>query len=92
VDRLLIGDVAVNDTGLRVNVELMDVGSGHSIWTNTYDAKFSEVLTVQRRLTADVMGELGMVVKPEELTHPTGYHTKAPRGELCLRRDARAAR
>ena len=76
VDKLLIGDVAVDDASLKVSVELVDVGSGDSIWTNTYDAKSSEVLTIQRQLTADVMHELGVVVKPEELTHSTSHHTE----------------
>lgn len=76
VDRLLIGDVAVDEASLKVSVELLDVGSGDSIWTNTYDAKSSGVLTIQRRLTADVMRELGVGVKPEELTYSTGHHTE----------------
>lgn len=76
VERLLIGDVAVNDASLRVSVELLDVDSGDSIWSNTYDAKSSEVLTIQRRLTADVMHALGVVVKPEELIQSTVHHTE----------------
>jgi len=76
VETLLIGDVALGDASLRVSVELMDVDSGNAIWTNTYDVKSSEVLTLQRRLTADVMRELGVVVKPEELTHATDHHTE----------------
>src|SRR6185503_19891734 len=51
-----------------------------AIWTNTYDVKSSEVLTLQRRLTADVMRELGVVVKPEELTHATDHHTENEEG------------
>ena len=74
VERLLIGDVAVDDASLRVRVELLDVGSGDSIWIKTYDAKSSEVLTVQRWLTADVMRQLGVLVRPEELTHSTDHH------------------
>lgn len=76
VETLLIGDVALGETSLRVSVELLDVDSGDSIWTNTYDVKSSEVLTLQRQLTADVMHELGVVVKPEELTHSTDHHTE----------------
>ena len=76
VDKLLIGDVAVDEASLKVSVELLDVGSGKSIWTKTYDAKSSEILTVQRRLTADVMRELGVVVKPEELTPSTSHNTE----------------
>jgi TolB-like protein len=74
VERLLIGDVAVDDTGLRVNVQLLDVGTGDSIWTHTYRVKSSEVLTIQRRITSDVMRELGVVVKPEELIRSTDYY------------------
>jgi len=76
VDRLLIGNVAVDDTSLTVSVELLDVGSGDSIWTNTYAAKSSEVLAIQRRLTADVMRELDVVLKPEDLTLETSHHTE----------------
>ena len=75
VETLLVGDVAVDDASLRVSVELLDVDSGDLIWTNTYDAKSSEVLTIQRRITADVMRELGVVVKREELTRLTGPYT-----------------
>ena len=76
VERLLIGDVAVGDASLRVSVELLDVDSGNSIWRNMYDAKPSELLTVQRRLTADVMRELGVVVKPDERTRSMDHHTE----------------
>jgi serine/threonine protein kinase/Tfp pilus assembly protein PilF len=74
VETLLVGDVAVDAANLRVIVELLDVGSGVSIWTNTYEAKSSEVLTMHRRITADVMRELGMVVKPQELIHSMGHY------------------
>ena len=74
VESLLVGDVAVDDASLRVSVELLDVGSGDSIWTSTYEAKSSEVLTMQRRITADVMRELSVVVKPEELIQSTSYY------------------
>lgn len=76
VETLLIGDVALGETSLRVSVDLLDVDSGKSIWTNTYDVKSSEVLTLQRQLTADVMHELGVVLKPEELAHSTDHQTE----------------
>jgi tetratricopeptide (TPR) repeat protein len=66
----------VDDADLRVSVELLDVASGESIWTTTYEAKSSEVLTIQRRITADVMREFGVVVKPEELPYSKGYYTE----------------
>ncbi len=76
VETLMVGDVAVNNESLRVNVELLDVASGESVWTNTYEANPSEVLAVQRRITADVTRELGIVASPVEITHSARQYTE----------------
>ncbi len=76
VETLMVGNVAVNNESLRVNVELLDVGSGRSVWTKTYEANPSEVLAVQRRITADVRRELGIAASPEEIIHSTRQYTE----------------
>jgi serine/threonine protein kinase/tetratricopeptide (TPR) repeat protein len=76
VETLMVGDVALDEESLRVRVELLDVGSGESIWGNTYVSKPSEVLGVQRRITADVTRELGVAASAEELSHSTRHYTE----------------
>ena len=76
VETLLVGEVAMDDESLKVRVQLLDVGSGESVWANTYEAEPSEVLAVQRRITADVTRELGVAASGEELNHPAREYTK----------------
>jgi serine/threonine protein kinase/tetratricopeptide (TPR) repeat protein len=77
VETMMIGNVAVDDESLSVGVELLDVGSGESIWSNEYKTKPSEVLAVQRQITADVTRELGVVVSAEELSQLARDYTKS---------------
>jgi eukaryotic-like serine/threonine-protein kinase len=76
VETLMVGEVAIDDESLKVHVQLLDVGTGESVWANTYEAKTSELLAVQGRITADVTRELGVTVSPEELSHPAQHYTR----------------
>jgi serine/threonine protein kinase/tetratricopeptide (TPR) repeat protein len=76
VETLMVGNVAADDESLRVSVELLDVDSGEAIWRNTYEAKPSEVLAVQRRITADVTRELAVAASAEELSHSARNYTE----------------
>ncbi|HEX7332884.1 MAG TPA: protein kinase, partial [Pyrinomonadaceae bacterium] len=76
VETLLVGEVTMVDESLKVHVQLLYVGTGKSVWANTYEAKPSEVLAVQRRIRADVTREFGVAASSEELSHPVRYHTK----------------
>jgi TolB-like protein len=76
VETLMVGNVAADDESLRVSVELFDVDSGEAIWRNTYEAKPSEVLAVQRRIAADVTRELAVAASAEELNHSARNYTE----------------
>ena len=76
VETLMAGSVAVDHESLRVSVELLDVGTGESIWANKYEAKPSEVLAVQRRITVDVVRELGVVARSQDLSHSARHYTE----------------
>ena len=87
VETLMVGEVAVDNESLRVRVELLDVGSGESIWGNTYKAKTSEVLAVQTRITADVTRELGVAASAEEKpSYATSHNTAEDEAYRLYRR------
>ncbi|MET0626679.1 MAG: protein kinase [Pyrinomonadaceae bacterium] len=75
-ETLLVGDIAVDERSLRVSVRLLDVDSGEAIWGDTYEAKPSELLSVQRRITADVTRELGVKASAEALNHSARNYTE----------------
>jgi serine/threonine protein kinase/tetratricopeptide (TPR) repeat protein len=76
VETLMVGNIALSDESLRVSVELLDVGSGESIWGNTYETKPSQVLALQRQITADVTRELGVTASAKELSHSARHYTE----------------
>ena len=75
VETLMVGDVAVDHESLRVSVQLLDVSSGESIWDKKYEVKPSEVLTVQKWITADVVRELG-ITSAGEMTYSARHYTE----------------
>jgi eukaryotic-like serine/threonine-protein kinase len=77
VETLIAGDVAIDNESLKVRVQLLDVGTGKSVWANTYEGKSSEVLAVQARITTDVTRELGVAASTEELSHFARHFTKS---------------
>ncbi|HKR11654.1 MAG TPA: protein kinase [Pyrinomonadaceae bacterium] len=72
VETLMVGEVEMNDDNLKVRVQLLDAGTGESIWAGAYESKPSEVLAVQGRITADVTLELGVSA---DLSPPARHYT-----------------
>jgi eukaryotic-like serine/threonine-protein kinase len=76
VETIIKGDFTIDDESLKVHVQLLDVGTGKSVWAKTYEAKRSEVLAVQGRIMTDVTRELGVTASAEELSHFARHFTK----------------
>jgi eukaryotic-like serine/threonine-protein kinase len=66
VDALLKGSVARSGGGVRVAVELIHAASGQSLWADSYERDLRDVLTLQREVTRDVVGEIGIKSPPNE--------------------------
>jgi DNA-binding SARP family transcriptional activator/TolB-like protein len=55
---VLQGSVRKSGADLRVSAELIDVHSGHAIWTNTYDRKFDDGFEVQDEIIGQIITEM----------------------------------
>lgn len=75
VETLMAGDVALDNESLKVRVRLLDAGTGELLWANTYESKPSEVLGIQRWITADVTRELGVAASVEDLSQSVRHYT-----------------
>lgn len=76
VETLVVGEVAMDNGSLKVGVQLLDVGTGKSVWASTYEANPAEDLAVQERILADVTRELGVAASAEELSHSARHYAK----------------
>ncbi|MEM1437969.1 MAG: tetratricopeptide repeat protein [Pseudomonadota bacterium] len=58
VGHLLQGSVRRDGDAMRVTVQLIDVATGFSIWSETYDDDWQSVFDVQDRIAARIAGQL----------------------------------
>lgn len=54
VEWVLDGSIQRSGENIRVNVRLIDVASGSSVWSGTYDEQFTNIFSVQDRITGKV--------------------------------------
>lgn len=67
VDAILDGRIQTSDGRIRVTTQLVSVRDGTSLWTETFDEKFSDVLALQDAIAARVAHGLAPVLDGEEL-------------------------
>lgn len=63
-DFVIEGSVTRDEQRVRVSARLIRVADGASLWTSTYDQQLRDVLRLQRRLAAAMVGELSVALRP----------------------------
>lgn len=58
VDRILAGSVRRSGTQVRVTAQLVDAGSGVTLWSGTFDRESRDVLALQDQIAAEVARRL----------------------------------
>jgi len=77
VDLLLEGWVQRVDNRIRVTVQLVDVRDGSSLWSEKFDALFTDIFDVQDLISEQVTRALMLKLSAEERLHLKKRHTES---------------
>jgi DNA-binding winged helix-turn-helix (wHTH) protein/TolB-like protein/tetratricopeptide (TPR) repeat protein len=66
VDTILTGSFLKDGDDLRITAQLIDVGSSEILWRDTLDVKYDKLLTVQDRVTQQIIQGLRLTISPAE--------------------------
>ena len=66
VGNVLEGSVRKAGQRLRVNAQLINVGSGYHLWSDRYDRDLSDVFAIQDEIASNIVAALRLVLTPSE--------------------------
>lgn len=66
VDAVLAGTILRSGERVRISAQLIDVASGRTLWSNSYERDLRDVLALQREVARDIVGEIKIKVTPQE--------------------------
>lgn len=82
VESVLEGSIQKNGGDVRVNVRLLKVADGGSLWAGTFDERFTDIFSVQNAIAERVVSALALQLSSEEkqrLTKRDTHNTEAYR-------------
>jgi serine/threonine protein kinase/tetratricopeptide (TPR) repeat protein len=66
VAKILEGTVRRASNRVRITVELVDAGSDHAIWSETYDRDLTDIFAIQSEVAETIARKLTATLSPEE--------------------------
>lgn len=66
VDAVLTGSVLRADQRVRITAQLINVASGRTLWSDSYERDLRDVLSLQREVTRDIVSEIKIKLTPQE--------------------------
>ncbi len=72
---VLEGSIQKSGDALRVNVRLLRVANGESLWAGTFDEKFTDIFSVQNAIAERVVSELALQLNGAEKQRLTKLDT-----------------
>ena len=66
VDAVLTGSIVRSGEHVRIGVQLIQAATGRNLWANSYERDLRDVLTLQREVTQDIVGEIRIKLTPQE--------------------------
>ena len=78
VEALVTGRVTQRGDSLLVSAELTDIRSNRSLWSDQYDRKLSDALTVQREIAAEISARLRERLSGEQKAKLSNGETSDP--------------
>lgn len=86
VDAVLDGGVQKSGDRLRITVRFLRVADGHTLWTKHFDENFTDIFSLQDRVSEKIAGLLVAKLTEQEQTLLTKRHTDNPQAyELYLK-------
>jgi len=80
VDKLLTGTYVKEGDDLRINLQLIDVTVNRVLWSESLNLKYEKLLTIQDRVTREVIGRLSLTLTPAESEQ---VQSRTPRDSLA---------
>ena len=88
--------VVRSDERVRIAVQLVHAATGRNLWANSYESDLRDVLTLQREVTRDIVGEIRTRLIPQDHAQFRNVHQVNPeaydhylRGQFYLHRQNR---
>jgi len=78
VDAVLEGTIRRFGERVRVTVQLVDVADGRPIWAEKFDESFTDILSIEDKISAQVASALASTLTPEEKQRLARRHTENP--------------
>ena len=75
VDAILSGTVQRSGDKVRVTVQLVDVGSGRTVWSGKFDQTFTDIFGVQDSISENVVRSLAINLTGDEQKHLGKHYT-----------------
>jgi serine/threonine protein kinase/TolB-like protein/Tfp pilus assembly protein PilF len=69
VDTLLTGSYVKDGDELRITTQLVDIKANRVVWQDTLDLNYDKLLTVQDRVTQEIVNGLALNLSPAEADH-----------------------
>jgi serine/threonine protein kinase/TolB-like protein/Tfp pilus assembly protein PilF len=69
VDSLLTGSYVKDGDQLRITTQLVDIKADRIVWQDSLDLNYDKLLTVQDRVTQEIVNELELKLTPAEADH-----------------------
>jgi serine/threonine protein kinase/TolB-like protein len=69
VDTLLTGSYVKDGDELRISTQLVDIKANRIVWQDTLDLNYDKLLTVQDRVTQEIVNGLALNLSPAEADH-----------------------
>lgn len=79
VDAVLVGSVQRAGERFRVSVQLVNVRDGRQLWAERFDVRFTEIFTVEDRVSEQVARAMNVNLSPAERSRLIERHTDNPR-------------
>lgn len=76
VDAILTGTIQKENDIIRVNVQLISVNDRSTLWTDKFDAEFSEIFTLQDKVSEQLAHKLSLPIEDSEQIKINVQNTK----------------
>jgi DNA-binding winged helix-turn-helix (wHTH) protein/TolB-like protein len=78
VEGVIDGSIQKIGDRIRVNVNILSVSDGRSIWTKSFDGSFSSIFSLQDSISNELVGALGLTLSGEEKQRLDKRYTSNP--------------
>ncbi len=92
VDAVVEGSVRKDGKRIRISTQLVDVASGHSLWSERFDRQMTDVFAIQDEITASIVESLQLELAPPIKTDSNWTTSNIQAYELFLRGKKELAR